>query len=92
MKLLILGVLAVALLAAASSQDCFWQWRGEARERAIEAREQARVAREQAREFRRRERDEMRVWHEQIREERDRIRQEIRDNLRDLHQDWRTTY
>ena len=90
MKLLILGLLAIALLAAGSRRDwdCSLRWQSEARERAIEAR---REARERAREFRaaqkeewRAQREELRAWRDAAREERDRIRHEIRD--------WRYTY
>jgi Spy/CpxP family protein refolding chaperone len=79
MKLLILAFLAVVVLAAAGSHatrdDCFWQWR-------TEAREQAREVREQARELRRQQREQMRAFREQAREERDRIRREIREDMR----------
>lgn len=99
MKLLILGLLAVALLAAASSRDCFDQWRSEAHERAREAREEARAAREQAREAREQvrelqntQREQLRAMRDEIRAERDRIRREVREDLRDLHQDWSYTY
>jgi hypothetical protein len=95
MKLLILALLAVVVLAAAgrhaTRRDCFWQWRDETRERAVEVREQAREAREQAREqvreFRLQQRDQIRAFREQAREERDRIRREIRENMR-----WGYTY
>jgi len=92
MKLLILGLLAVLVLAAGSNRDCFWQWRTEARERSIEAREDARLAREEARdrarEFREQHREHMRAWREAARGQRDRIRYEIRHDLRD----WRYNY
>jgi vacuolar-type H+-ATPase subunit H len=88
MKLLILGLLAVALLAAGSSRDCFGQWRSEARERAMEAREQAREAREQVRELQKTQRQQMRALRDELRAERDRIRREVREGLRD----WRYTY
>jgi hypothetical protein len=85
MKLLLLGLLAVALLAAGSRRDCFWQWRTEARaevrERAMEAREEAR---ERAWEFRQQQREALRAWREAAREQRDRIREQIHD--------WRYTY
>jgi Spy/CpxP family protein refolding chaperone len=84
MKLLILALLAVVVLAAAGShaspRDCFWQWRTESRERAIEAREQAR-------ELRREQHEQMQALRDQAREERDRIRREIRENVR-----WGYTY
>jgi hypothetical protein len=83
MKLLILALLAVAVLAAASGRDCFWQW---------QSRVQVREAREQAREFRREQRDQMRAFRDHMRAERDRIRREIREDMRDLHRDWRYTY
>jgi hypothetical protein len=96
MKLLILGLLVVALLAAGSRRRewrdgsaCYWQWRSEARERGFEAREEAR---ERARELR----QELRAQRRAAREERDRIREEIRarirDDMRGLRQDWRDTY
>jgi hypothetical protein len=92
MKLLILGLLAVFVLAAGSSKDCFWQWRTEAHERSIEVREEARLAREEARErareFREEQREQMRAWREAAREQRDRIRDEIHHDLRD----WRYNY
>jgi hypothetical protein len=91
MKLLILGVVAIVMLAVGSGAAClsdsdgFWRWRDEARERAIEARH---LARERAREFRNQQREEMRA----LRERRDRIREEIRDEMRDARRDWRYTY
>jgi vacuolar-type H+-ATPase subunit H len=92
MKLLILGLLAVVVLAAGSNRDCFRQWRTEARERSIEARQEARLAREEARErareFREGQREQMRAWREAAREQRDRIRDEIHHDLRD----WRYNY
>jgi len=96
MKLLILGLLVVALLAAGSRRrewrdgsDCYWQWRSDARARAFDAREEAR---ERAREFR----DRMRAERDAARAERDRIRAEIRakihDDIEDFRRDWRETY
>jgi uncharacterized protein HemX len=96
MKLLILGLLAMVVLAAGSSRNCFWQWRTEARERAIEARQEAR---ERAREFReaqreelRAHRDQLRAFRENMREESQRLRNEIRENMRDFQRDWGHTY
>src|SRR5579872_6001076 len=93
MKLLILGLLAFILLAAAASGPrCFWGWRSDVREQTWEAREQAR-------EFRRQQREEMHRVRDEIRAERDRIRDEIRANVRDnireslrRHHDWDYTY
>jgi hypothetical protein len=88
MKLLILGLLVVALLAAGSRRrewrdgpDCSWRWRSEARERAFEAREEAR---ERARELR----QELRAQRDAAREQRDRIREQMRD----FRRDWPNTY
>ena len=103
MKLLILGLLAVALFAAGSSRDCFWQWSSEARQKAIEARERViearQEARERAREFRAEQRDAWRArrdaWRAQrdaAREQRDRIRDQIRRQIREDLRDWRYTY
>jgi biopolymer transport protein ExbB/TolQ len=94
MKLLLLGVIAIVLLAVASGGACFrdsdgfWRWRDEVRERAFEAREAARearqAAREQAQEFRDAQREAWRARRDAARERRDRMREEIRD--------WRYTY
>jgi hypothetical protein len=88
MKLLILGLLVVALLAAGSRRrewrdgsGCSWRWRSEARERAFAAREEAR---ERAREL-----------HQELRAQRDAVREQrnrIREQLRDLRRDWGYTY
>jgi hypothetical protein len=85
MKLLILGLLVVALLAAGSRRrdwsggpGCYWQWRSEARQE----------ARERAREFR----DRMRAERDAARAERDRVRAEIREEMRNWRRDWRDTY
>jgi hypothetical protein len=92
MKLLILGVLVMALLAAGSSRKWlgdpggFWQLRDEARERAFEARE---AAREQTREFRNAQREEWRARRDAARERRERIGNEIREEMRDFRRDWR---
>src|SRR5580658_6462921 len=61
MKLLILGLLALAVLTAANSHDCLNSWSSEAREHAREAREHARAAREQARAARDQAREEVRA-------------------------------
>jgi hypothetical protein len=93
MKLLILGVLAVALLATGSGREwladsgCFWQWRAEARERAIEAREQAREAREAAREQARQFREKLRAERDAARERRDQFREDIREQMRYFRRD-----
>jgi hypothetical protein len=94
MKLLILGVIAIVMLAVASGAACFrdsdafWQWRNEARERAFEARESARqareLAREQARELRDAQREALRAQREATRQWREQIREQVRD--------WRYTY
>jgi hypothetical protein len=65
MKLLILGLLAIVVLSAGSHRDCFWQWHGEARER--------------AREFRAERHQELRAWREQRDRIRQQIRADIRD-------------
>jgi hypothetical protein len=65
MKLLILGLLAIAVLSTASRRDCFWQGHGEARER--------------AREFHQERRKEMHAWREQRDRIREQIRADIRD-------------
>ena len=89
MKLLILGLLAIAVLSTASRRDCYWRWHSEARDRAAEARQEARQeARERAREFRAERHQEIRAWREQ----RDRIRQQIRDDIRAFRNDWSYTY
>jgi hypothetical protein len=92
MKLLILGLLVVALLAAGSRRrewrdgsGCYWQWRSEARARAFEAREEAR---EQERELR----DQLRAQRDAARAERDRVRAEIRREMQDFRRDWRDSY
>jgi hypothetical protein len=81
MRLLILGLLVVALLAGGSRRrhwfgdsDCDWHWRTEARTRAFEARQDAR---ERAREFR-----------DRMRAERERMRREIHEEMRD----WRDSH
>jgi hypothetical protein len=92
MKLLILGLLAIVLLASGSRRDCFWRWHTEARLRAMDARERTIEAREEARaharQFREERREEMRAWRAAAREQRERIRAEIRKDIRD----WRYTY
>jgi biopolymer transport protein ExbB/TolQ len=101
MKLLILGVIAIVMLAVSSGAACTWdsdgyrQWRAEARARALEVGESAREAREAAREQAREFRDAQReAWRAQrdIARERDRIREQIRDQMRDFRRDWRYTY
>jgi len=94
MKLLILGVVAIVMVAVTSGAACFsdsdgfWRWRADVREQAREARESAREARqamrEQAREMRYAQRDQWRAQREAFREQRDRMREQIRD--------WRYTY
>jgi hypothetical protein len=80
MKLLILGLLALVMLAAGSSfthlrdSDGYWCWRQEARARSREFREELRAQRRAAR------------------EERHRMREEIRQEMRDFRRDWRDTY
>jgi biopolymer transport protein ExbB/TolQ len=101
MKLLILGVVAIVMVAVASGAGCFRdsdgvaRWRYEVRESAREARDQARearqVAREQALEFRDVQREALRAQREAIREQRERIREQVRQ-IRENMRDWRYTY
>jgi hypothetical protein len=98
MKLLILGVLAIVMLAvvggAAGTRDSnsYWRWKDEVRERAREARERARearnAAREQAREIRNAQRQEEHALHEAAHESAARLREKIRREIRD----WGYTY
>ena len=93
MKLLILGVLVMALLvfgggACIADSDSSWRWRDEARERAREAREEGRQARELAREHARELREDLRAQREAIREQ----RRQIREQMRELRRDWRNSY
>jgi uncharacterized protein (DUF3084 family) len=86
MKLLILGVVALVILAfggvtCIADSDSSWRWRQEARQQVMEAREKAREVRQEAREARQ-------LAREHAREERNRIREQIRD----LRRDWRYTY
>ncbi len=93
MKLVILGVLAIVMLAVVGgaagmrdSNDC-WRWKDEVRERAREAREGARearrAAREQAREIRNAQRQEEHSLHEAAHESSARLREKIRSEIRD---------
>jgi membrane protein involved in colicin uptake len=100
MKLLILGVLVMALLvfgggACIADSDSSWRWRQEARQQVqeahqqvMEAREQAREVRELAREHARELREDMRAQREAIREQ----RRQIREQMRELRRDWRNSY
>jgi hypothetical protein len=86
MKLLILGIIAIWMLSAASGfrhrayWDCGWgwhdyRWHDEARER----------WRERNREIR----EEVRAQREAAREEARRVREEIRRDMDDFRHDWR---
>ena len=98
MKLLILGVIAIVMLAVSSGAACMWdsdgyrQWRAEARARSVELRESAReareAAREQAREFRDARHEAWRAQRDFAREQRELVQERIREQIRD----WRYTY
>jgi hypothetical protein len=98
MKLLILGVIAIVMLAVGSGAACIWdsdgyrQWRAEARARSLEMRESAReareTAREQAREFRDAQHEAWRAQRDFARERRERVQEQIREQMRS----WRYTY
>jgi len=98
MKLLVLGAVAIIMLAVLGSatdlkdsNDC-WRWKDEVRERAREAREGARearrAAREQAREIHNAQRQEEHALHEAVHESSARLREEIRNEIRE----WGYTY
>jgi biopolymer transport protein ExbB/TolQ len=98
MRLLILGVIAIVMLAVSSGVACIWdsdgyrQWRAETRARSLEMRESVReareAAREQAREFRDSQHEAWRAQRDFAREQRERVREQIRDQMRS----WRYTY
>ena len=94
MKLLILGVIAIVMLAVSSGVACMWdsdgyrQWRAEALEMRESAREAGDAAREQAREFRNAQHEAWRARRDFAREQRELVRERIREQMRD----WRYTY
>ncbi len=76
MKLLILGVIAIVMLAVSRGAVCmwdsdgYWQWRAEARE------------------FRHAQHEAWRAQRDFAREQRERVREQIRDQMRS----WRYSY